>query len=114
MYITESGAAGDRKSLKFIVVSGHRVQTLHIDKNVFLSAKVLCSKVHSLSLTLLNFWGFEGLHIHLLSAQQHSIPGPIIHRETRNYSEVPLPPTPPHMSSGTLWCQPVLPEALDT
>lgn len=110
MYITESGAAGDRKSLRFIVVYGYGVQTLCIDKNVFLTAKVLCSKVHSLSLTLLNFWGFEGL----LSAQQHSIPGPIVHWETRNYAEVPLPPAPPQMTSGTPWCKPVLPEALDT
>ena len=86
------------------------VALLYIDKNVFLTAKVLCSKVHSLSLTLLKFWGFEGL----LSAQQHAIPGPIVHWETRNYSEVPLPPAPPQMTSGMPWCKPVLPEALDT
>ena len=102
-------------SPRFIVVTGHRVQTSYINKNVLLTVKVLCSKVHSLSLTLLNFWGFEGLHIHLLSAQQHSIPGPIVHWKSRNYSEVvPLPPAPPEMTSGTSWCQPVLPEASDT
>lgn len=73
LYITESGAAGDRKSLRFIVVSGHGVRTLYIDKKYFYQLRFCAPKF---IVSAWPCWTSGGLKAFLStsSAQQHSIP----------------------------------------
>lgn len=81
-------------SLPFLNVGS---KSLHIKRNILSRTQVLRSEAHTFSLALLDIWGFEGPHVHLLSARHHPVPGAL----PTGKLGLPLGPRCPSPASGS-------------